>query len=114
MPRQREATKSEQIAQSGRTAAGILRDIAEAAKSSSLKGLAGVGSMIFEMVDVSHLIGSICSRSDICLQNVKSNKEKCLMMTEQVYELVCAVINCCEEAIELAPAFLHAISTLTS
>ncbi|KAJ7593840.1 hypothetical protein C8J56DRAFT_1120738 [Mycena floridula] len=97
MPRQKEASKSEQIAQSGRTATGILRDIADATKSSSLQGLAGVGSMIFEMVD-----------------NVKSNREKCFRMTEQVYELVCAVINCCEEAIELAPTFLHAISSLTS
>ncbi|KAJ7595220.1 P-loop containing nucleoside triphosphate hydrolase protein [Mycena floridula] len=35
-------------------------------------------------------------------------------MTEQAYELVCAVINCCEDAIELAPAFLHSITILIS
>ncbi|KAJ7588718.1 hypothetical protein C8J56DRAFT_889482 [Mycena floridula] len=48
------------------------------------------------------------------IENVKSNKEKCLIMTEQVYELICAVINCCEDAIKLAPAFLHSILILTS
>ncbi|KAJ7600201.1 hypothetical protein C8J56DRAFT_879930 [Mycena floridula] len=90
-------SRSKQIAQSGRTAAKILRDIADATKSSYLKGLAGAGTMIFET-----------------LENIKSNKEKCLIMTEQAYELLCAVINCCEDAVELAPAFLQSISVLTS
>ncbi|KAJ7589627.1 P-loop containing nucleoside triphosphate hydrolase protein [Mycena floridula] len=90
------SSRSEKIAESGRTAARILHDIANATKSSYLQGLAGVGSMIFETMG-----------------NVKSNKEKCLIMTEQAYELVCAVINCCEDAIELAPAFLHSLSVLT-
>ncbi|KAJ7577508.1 hypothetical protein C8J56DRAFT_1113572 [Mycena floridula] len=91
------SSRSKQIAQSGRTATKILRDIADATKSSYLKGLAGAGTTIFET-----------------LENVKSNKEKCLSMTEQAYELLCAVINCCEDAVELAPAFLHSISVLTS
>ncbi|KAJ7577514.1 hypothetical protein C8J56DRAFT_1061173 [Mycena floridula] len=91
------SSRSKQIAQSGRTATKILRDIADATKSSYLKGLAGAGTTIFET-----------------LENVKSNKEKCLIMTEQAYELLCAVINCCEDAVELAPAFLHSISVLTA
>ncbi|KAJ7578503.1 P-loop containing nucleoside triphosphate hydrolase protein [Mycena floridula] len=90
-------SKSEQITQSGRTATRILKEIADATKSSYLRGLAGVGSLIFET-----------------LENVKSNKEKCLLMTEQVYELLCVVINSCKNAIELAPAFLHSITVLTS
>ncbi|KAJ7580703.1 P-loop containing nucleoside triphosphate hydrolase protein [Mycena floridula] len=91
------SSKVEQIAQSGRNSARILEDIAQATKSSHLQGLAGIGSMIFETIE-----------------NVKSNREKCLIMTEQAYELICAVINCCEDAITLAPAFLHSISILTS
>ncbi|KAJ7592497.1 P-loop containing nucleoside triphosphate hydrolase protein [Mycena floridula] len=92
-----ETPRSERIVQSGRTAATIVKDIADATKSSSLKGLAGVGLMIFEM-----------------FSNVKSNKEKCLIMTEQVYELMCAIINCCEDAtMEIAPAFLNSVSVLT-
>ncbi|KAJ7588669.1 P-loop containing nucleoside triphosphate hydrolase protein [Mycena floridula] len=91
------SSKVEQIAQSGRNSARILKDIADTTKSSYLQGLAGITSMIFETIE-----------------NVKSNKEKCLIMTEQVYELICAVINCCEDAIKLAPAFLHSILILTS
>ncbi|KAJ7587538.1 hypothetical protein C8J56DRAFT_1050756 [Mycena floridula] len=83
-------------AQSGRNSARILKDIADTTKSSYLQGLAGIGSMIFETIE-----------------NVKSNREKCLIMTEQAYELICAVINCCEDAIKLVPAFLHSISILT-
>ncbi|KAJ7585929.1 hypothetical protein C8J56DRAFT_891790 [Mycena floridula] len=91
------SSKVEQIAQSGRNSARILKDIADTTKSSYLQGLAGIASMIFETIE-----------------NVKSNKEQCLIMTEQAYELICAVINCCEDAIKLAPAFLHSILILTS
>ncbi|KAJ7596215.1 hypothetical protein C8J56DRAFT_884336 [Mycena floridula] len=70
------SSRSKQIAQSGRLTANILHDMTDATKSSYLNGPAGVGTMIFETLD-----------------NVKSNKEKCLIMTEQAYELLCAVIN---------------------
>ncbi|KAJ7589683.1 hypothetical protein C8J56DRAFT_1049326 [Mycena floridula] len=66
-----QSSKSDQISRSGRTATGILHDIADVTKSSYLKGFAGVRAVIFETVD-----------------NSKSNKEKCLIMTEQAYELI--------------------------
>ncbi|KAJ7575525.1 hypothetical protein C8J56DRAFT_1063119 [Mycena floridula] len=95
-PLPQESSKVEQIAQSGRNSVRILKDIADTTKSSHLQGLAGISSMIFETIE-----------------NVKSNKEKCLIMTEQAYELICAVINCCEDVLNLAPAFLPSISSLT-
>lgn len=44
------------------------------------------------------------------IQTVKSNKEECIKMTEQTYELICAIINICQDStVELSAVMIRNI-----
>ncbi|KAJ7478635.1 hypothetical protein B0H11DRAFT_1280095 [Mycena galericulata] len=76
-------------------AVGVLRDIAENSNVSYLKPVAGISALILDIVD-----------------SVKTNREQCLLMVEQIYEIVCAIINICENTTGLSSAMLRSLSTL--
>lgn len=44
------------------------------------------------------------------IQTVKSNKEECIKMTEHTYELICAIINICQDStVELSAVMIRNI-----
>ncbi|KAJ7597909.1 P-loop containing nucleoside triphosphate hydrolase protein [Mycena floridula] len=87
----------EKLSQAGTIAATILRDIADVTSASYLQAVASLAVSIFDTVE-----------------NVKTNKEKCAIMTERVYQLVCAIINCSTDSqSSISATLLHSISTLT-
>lgn len=50
----------------------------------------------------------------IGFQTVKVNKDETMRMTQQVYTLICAVINLCHDTdVELPPAMIHNMAQLS-
>ncbi|KAJ7133691.1 hypothetical protein C8R43DRAFT_1133228 [Mycena crocata] len=92
----RRASKVDSTLHHVQAAVGLLRDIADDSDVSYLKPVAGISILILDIV-----------------HSAKTNREQCLQMVEQIYEIVCAIINACEANIEngLPSAMLHNIST---
>lgn len=48
------------------------------------------------------------------MQTVKANRDECIKMTEQTYELICAIINVCRDStVDLSPAMVRNIGKLS-
>ncbi|KAJ7599396.1 hypothetical protein C8J56DRAFT_916581 [Mycena floridula] len=92
MPRQ----TMDKIVTAGTEASKILRDIADITGASYLRSIAAVGLSIFEAADI-----------------VKANKEKCSIMAERVYELICAIINSADSESDMSSTLIRSISMLT-
>ncbi|KAJ7686064.1 hypothetical protein B0H17DRAFT_1137105 [Mycena rosella] len=87
------ASESDSILQHVQTAIGLLRDIAEGSNVSYLNlPIAGITLLILETVHV-----------------VKTNREHCLQMVEQIYDIVCAIINVLELDTAFSSAMLHSV-----
>jgi len=65
-----------------RTAAAIIKEISDSSNTASfLKPVAGVCLLLSDSI-----------------QAIKSNKDQCIRMSEQIYEILCAIINMCGSA----------------
>ncbi|KAJ7099313.1 hypothetical protein B0H15DRAFT_542712 [Mycena belliarum] len=90
----RGASKVDNVLHYLKTAAGLLRDIAEGTDLSYLRPVAGISLLILDTVYV-----------------VKTNRDQCLVMVEHIYEIICVIINVCEAGTGLSSATLRNIST---
>ncbi|KAJ6534008.1 hypothetical protein DFH09DRAFT_123031 [Mycena vulgaris] len=90
----RASFKGDSVLPHVKTAINLLRDIAEDTDVSYLKPVAGISLLILDTVHV-----------------VKTNRDQCLKMVDQIYEIICEIINVCEANAGLSSAMLGSIST---